>query len=174
MVKDQRDILFKMRCTARFDHVSACIEVTCTSRAVLQRTNTGISVPKYRINATSSSNSNCHFSDCRVNGINFERTGCVPEFTVSALRSVLFWIKPRDGDATTLLALIANFATLHAASTPYKYPIAFSHNRRDAIQCAGVSSTSYRLDLAGDNCSVTVRVIVSLRYTSGYINCITA
>lgn len=33
-----------------------------------------------------------------------------------------------------LLALIANFAT-YAASAPYKYPIAFSHNERNAIRC---------------------------------------
>lgn len=47
-------------------------------------------------------------------------------------RSVLFWTKPHDGDATMLLALIANFATYAASVCPYKYPIAFSHNERDA------------------------------------------
>lgn len=77
----------------------------------------------------SSSKSNCHFSDCWVNGISFD-SGYVPELTVSASNIVLsyFELSRAMEIQRALLTLIANSAT-YGHKREYKYPIAFSHNR---------------------------------------------
>ena len=64
------------------------------------------------IQTASSSKSNCHFSDCWVNGISFG-SGYVPEFTVSVSNIVLsyFELSHAMEIQRALLTLIANFAT---------------------------------------------------------------
>lgn len=60
-----------------------------------------------------------------------------------------------------LLALIANFAT-YAASAPYKYPIAFSHNERNAIRRSRApTSIQYRIVLGRQQLVGVVTLIVS-------------
>ena len=65
------------------------------------------------VQTASSSKSNCHFSDCWVNGISFG-SGYVPEFTVSGVSNIVlsyFELSRAMEIQRALLTLIANFAT---------------------------------------------------------------